>query len=145
MLFTNEENGLRGGKAYAAEYGDELHVAAIESDIGGAAPGGFGVSAGPGGIAMIREMAGPLAVIDADTVTDRGGGADISPLKKLGVPVLHLRQDVTHYFDYHHTEADTLDKVSARDLNRNVAALALLTYSLAERDETLPRLEPTEE
>jgi carboxypeptidase Q len=145
VLFTNEENGLRGGKAYAAEYGEALHVAAIESDIGGAAPRGFGVSAGPGGVEMIRALISPLAVIDADAVEDGGGGADISPLKKLGVPVLHIRQDSTHYFDYHHTEADTLDKVKAKDLDRNVAALALLAFALAERDDTLPRLETTEE
>lgn len=149
VLFTNEENGLSGGRDYAERHRDELdrHVAAIESDSGGATPLGFGVSAGPGGAEAVAEITRHLARIGADGVVPRGGGADISPMKRYGVPQIGLRQDPTHYFDYHHTVADTLDKVDRGDLDRNVAAMALLAYMLAEREEPLPRLpvaEPAE-
>jgi len=142
VLFTNEENGLRGGKEYAARHAEEAerHVAAIESDAGGGAPLGFGVSAGEGAVEIVAEIARHLSSIGASEVTAGGGGADISPLRAHGVPQLGLRQDTTHYFDYHHTEADTLDKVDRNDLDRNVAAMALMAYLLAEREEPLPRL-----
>jgi len=141
VLFTNEENGLRGGKDYAARHGAEFHEAAIESDSGGAAPIGFGITGGPGGVEIIESIAGHLRRIDAAQVFPRGGGADISPLKEFGVPRLALVQDSQHYFDYHHTEADTLDKIDPRALERNVAALAWMAYALAEREGSLPRAE----
>ncbi len=144
VLFTNEENGLRGGRDYAARHGQKRHVAAIESDSGGFAPLGFGVSAGPGGVELVQRIAAPLAAVGADAVTPGGGGADISPLKQYGVPLMGLRQESRRYFDYHHTAADTLDKVSRSDLDRNVAALALMAWGLAEHESTLPRL-PVEE
>jgi carboxypeptidase Q len=145
VLFTNEENGLSGGKAYAAEHDATAHVAAIEADSGCTTPSGIGVAAGPGGMAMIEEVAASLAGIGVGEVHKGGGGPDISPLRKLGVPTLNVRQDWSRYFDYHHSEADTLDKVKRRDLDLNVAAMAVLTYFLAERDESLPRLETTED
>jgi len=141
VLFTNEENGLRGAKAYAAAHGQERHVAAIESDSGGARPLGFGVTAGPGSVERIAEIARLLAPLEADRVLPRGGGADISALKPLGVPQVSLVQETTRYFDYHHTEADTVDKVEPADLDRNVAALAVMTWSLAEAEWTLAPLE----
>jgi carboxypeptidase Q len=146
VLFTNEENGLRGGKSYAERHGDERHVAAIEMDSGGFRPTGFGVSAGEGGIEMVREILRPLATIGANHVFDGGGGADIGPLRrKSGVPTIGQRVEGAYYFDYHHTEADTLDKVDRADLDRNVAAMAVLVYGLAEAEEALPALEPEEE
>jgi len=147
ILFTNEENGLRGGRDYAMRHRDEMerHVAAIESDSGGGAPLGFGVTAGPGAEETVREIARRLDAIGADRVTPEGGGADISPMKPYGVPQIGLRQDTTYYFDYHHTEADTLDKVERRDLDRNVAAMMLMAYELAEMDGSLPRVEEQSE
>ncbi len=144
VLFTNEENGLRGGRDYEKRHGHETHVAAIESDSGGAEPVGFGVSAGEGGVAMIEEIASMLEFIDAHRVASRGGGADISPLRVHGVPLMNLRQQSFNYFDYHHTEADTLDKIDRQNLNKNVAALTVMTWLLAEREETLPRNNPEE-
>jgi hypothetical protein len=145
VLYTNEENGLRGGKAYAEAHGAELrdHVAAIESDSGGARPMGFGVSAGAGGDATVRSLAAPLAALAADDVKDSGGGADISPLGDAGVPMLGLRQDATHYFDIHHTMADTLDKVDAHELAMNATAMAVMAWQLANLDPPLPRYVPT--
>jgi hypothetical protein len=142
VLYTNEENGLRGAKNYAERHASENHVAAIESDGGGAAPLGFGVSAGPGGLELIEPIVAELQGLGAGRVFPHGGGADIGPLKDLGVPVLGLVQDTTKYFDYHHTKADTLDKIDPHALNRNVAAMMLMAYALAEHRATLPRLEP---
>lgn len=144
VLFTNEENGLRGGTAYAETHAAELgkHVAAIESDSGGGRPLGFGVSAGPGGAAIVKTLAAPLARFDADDVREGGGGADISPMGPAGVPQLGLRQDSTHYFDIHHTMADTLDKVDAHDLAMNATAMAAMAWQLANLDPPLPRYVP---
>jgi carboxypeptidase Q len=144
VLFTNEENGLRGGKAYAEAHAAELprHVAAIESDSGGARPLGFGVSAGLGGTDVVRKLAAPLASFAADDVQEGGGGADISPMATAGVPQLGLRQDGTHYFDIHHTMADTLDKVDAHDLAMNATAMAVMAWQLANLDPPLVRYIP---
>jgi hypothetical protein len=144
VLYTNEENGLRGGRNYAEVHADELdlHVAAIESDSGAGSPRGFGVSAGPGGVERMEELVSALAHIGADGVRSGGGGADISPLGKAQVPLMNLWQDTTHYFDYHHSAADTLDKVDPGDLARNVAAMAVMAYLLAESETPLPRQEP---
>ncbi|HXV77971.1 MAG TPA: M20/M25/M40 family metallo-hydrolase [Candidatus Polarisedimenticolaceae bacterium] len=142
VLFTNEENGLRGARDYAERYVDQMtnHVAAIESDLGGDAPIGFGVTAGAGGADIVGEIAAQLVSIGADRVIPRGGGADISLMKKFGVPQIGQLPDPTRYFDYHHTEADTLDKVARDKLDLNVAAMAVMAYMLAERDEPLPRI-----
>ena len=141
VLFVNEENGLAGGKAYAAQHKEELplHVAAVESDSGAARPLGFGVKAGPGAVEVVRLIATRLESIGAVEVLPDGGGADIGAMKDDGVPQIGLRQDGTHYFDYHHSAADTLDKVRPDELAQNVASLAVLAYGLAEGD-TLARL-----
>ncbi len=143
ILYMNEENGLAGGKAYAADFAAELasHVAAIEMDGGAFGVQGFGVTAGDGGTEWVTKLARPLAAIGAEQVTEGGGGADIGPMREHGVPQLGLRSDSTRYFDYHHTEADTLDKVDPVELSKCTAALAYLAYALAESERTLPRLD----
>lgn len=142
VLFTNEESGLRGGKAYAETHAAEMdrHVAAIEMDSGGFRPEGFGVTAGDGAVAILKRLAAPLDRIGADRITEGGGGADISAMRAYGVPQIGLDVDTTRYFDYHHTEADTLDKVDPHDLRMTVAAMAVMAWGLAEAEETLPRL-----
>lgn len=127
VLFTNEENGLRGGKAYAAAHGGEVHVAAIESDLGGGWPISWGASGTDAQLAWLREAAGPLGM----PVAKGGGGADISPLKASGVLRIGLRPDDTHYFDFHHTPADTVDKVDPAALAEATGALAVLAWQLA--------------
>lgn len=140
VLFTNEENGLRGGRAYAETYADVVHVSAAEMDSGAFAPRGYGVSGGEGAVEFLRSLIGPLAAIGADTVFDRGGGADIGPLKAYGTPLLAHVVDTDRYFDYHHTAADTLDKVDPTELRKNVASMAWMAWALAEAPGTLPRL-----
>lgn len=144
VLYTNEENGLRGGRAYAEAHGAELprHVAAIEADAGAGLPMGFEARTGPGGLETLAGIAGLLRVFGADRVSDGDAGADISPMKTGGVPRLGLLQDPTHYFDWHHTPADTLDKVDPRELATSTAAVAVMAYVLAEREEPLARPAP---
>jgi len=142
VLFMNEENGLAGGKAYAKDHAAELanHVAAIEMDGGAFQVQGFGISAGEGGLERLDFLKDLLAPIGADGLTRGGGGADIGPMRSAGVPQLGLRSDSTDYFDIHHTEADTLDKVDPEELAKCTAALAIMAYALAEMEEPLPRL-----
>ena len=144
VLFMNEENGLAGGKAYAADHRSELakHVAAIESDSGAARPVGFGISGGVGAEERVREIAALVNGFGAGDVKKGGGGADISPMRDAGVPLLSLRQEGTHYFDYHHTPADTLDKVDPFELSQNAAAMAVMAYVLADMPDTLARQAP---
>ena len=146
VLFTNEENGLKGGKGYAEAHAAELakHVAAIESDSGGGVPQGFGVSAGDGAFdpAPVKALATPLAGIAADDVSAGGGGADISSMGDAGVPQLGLKTDGTHYFDIHHTMADTLDKVDPHNLAMAATAMAVMAWQLAQLDPPLPRYVP---
>ena len=139
VLFTNEENGLRGGKAYAKDHEAELanHVAALEADMGGFAPTGFGIShkdpeAATRGRDRLADIAMLLRTLGATTVDLGGGGADISPMKSAGVPQISLDVDNRTYFDYHHTTADTLDKVKPQDLADMAAATAVFAYVVAD-------------
>jgi hypothetical protein len=145
VLYMNEENGVRGGKGYVADHAAELarHVAAIEADRGAGPPLGFSVGAGPGGAEAVRALASGLAAIGATEITDGGeGGVDISRMNTAGVPLLGLRCDMTGYFDWHHSQADTLDKIDRVALADGVVAMAAMAYALAEIDPPLPRLPP---
>ncbi|MBL7996853.1 M28 family peptidase, partial [bacterium] len=133
VLFMNEENGLRGGKAYARmERPNEKHIAAIETDAGGFSPRAFTVDADSLALPKIAKWAYVLAPIEADKIVKGHGGADISELKKLGVPTIGLRPDWHRYFDYHHSDLDTIDKVNERELEAGAVAMAIMSYVLAE-------------
>lgn len=139
--WTNEENGLRGGNAYRDAYRAELdrHVAAIESDGGVFKPAGFGFTGSDAAFAVVGQIGSLLDRIGAGAVTRGGGGADIGPIMQLGVPGLGLYVDGTRYFWYHHTEADTVDKLDPHEVALCVAAMAVMAYVLADMDERLPR------
>ena len=141
VLFTNEENGLRGGEAYAKAHGDELHVAGIEADVGAGAPWGFGIGQEPAQLEALQPYASLFEPLGAHNFALGGGGADISPLTAMGMLGLGLRPDTSHYFDLHHSPADTIDKIAPYHLERNAAAMALMAYILAERDLPAPALE----
>ncbi len=132
VLFTNEENGLRGGRAYHAAHGSERHVAAIEADVGAGAPWGFSATASDEEFARLERFGGLMRVLGASGLRRGGGGADISPLTKDGVLSLGLLPDISHYFDLHHSAADTIDKIDPAHLEGNAAALALMAYLLAD-------------
>jgi len=156
VLWTNEENGVRGGEAYAKNHGKDpkrRHVAAVESDGGVERPVGFKLTVrqqGPGGspdstdaartaeaVARLKTLAPLLASIGADKLESGGGGADIVPLMKLGVPGVEHQTTMARYFEWHHTEADALSAVDPGELKKNVAAMAVLIWALAEMDGTL--------
>ncbi len=141
VLYTNEENGLRGGNAYRDAHRAELskHVLAIESDSGIYRPEGFGLAAtaAPQVRADLEEIAKLLGGIRASRIAANGGGADIGPIMREGVPGASLDVDGTHYFDIHHTSADTLDKIDPQDLALCVAAMAVMAYVVADMPQAL--------
>ena len=107
-------------------------MALLESDLGGGWPLGFGMSGSPEQLAWVQRTLAPLGL----PVTVPGGGADIGPTHRAtGVPAIGLRPDDTHYFDVHHTEADTLDKVDPASLQEAVAAFAGAAWLLANAED----------
>lgn len=144
VLFTNEENGLAGGKAYYEAHHHEPHVAGIEADSGSAAPWGFGIGATEADLAALQPYAELFEPLGAHNFRLGGGGADISPLTRAGMLGIAVRPDTSHYFDLHHSPADTIDKIAPFHLERNAAAMALMAYILAERDLPEPAPEPAQ-
>jgi len=136
VLFTNEENGTRGGLGYRDAHRDEIakHVFAIESDSGIYRPEGLALAANAPlqARANLTEIAKLLDGINAARIGDNGGGADIGPMMREGVLGANLDVGETHYFDIHHTQADTLDKIDPRDLSLCVATLAVYAYTIAD-------------
>ncbi len=130
VLFMNEENGLKGGLAYAdsAKANNETHILAIETDAGGFSPRGFSLEMKPKErehILQYKKLFAPYGIHDFDQVH---GGADISPLQKQGVPVGGLIPDAQRYFDLHHTNADVFEQVNHRELKMGAVALTQLVY-----------------
>jgi len=141
VLYTNEENGLRGGIAYRDAHRAEIakHILAIESDSGVYRPEGFGLAATAPLQARsnMQEIAKLLSGIGADQIAEDGGGADIGTIMREGVVGASLDVDGTHYFDIHHTPADTMDKVNPRELQLCVATMAVMAYTVADMPESL--------
>ena len=137
VLFMNEENGLRGGRTYFANVAKreevQKHVAAIESDAGAAPPVGFITTLEGKNLERVSARMNVLSRIAKMRFdSSKHTGADTSPLTDAGVPGFGLVPDPRHYFDFHHTPADTLDKVDPKALAQNTAAMAALAYVLAE-------------
>ncbi|HKO00547.1 MAG TPA: M20/M25/M40 family metallo-hydrolase, partial [Thermoanaerobaculia bacterium] len=134
VLFMNEENGLRGGKQYFEDHKRDKHVAAIETDAGAAAPTGFATTVtGDALTAFESRTNATLSKLDAARFEARKEtGADTSFLVEAGVPGFSLIPDPLHYFDYHHTPADTLDKVDAHELAMDSAAVGALALMIAD-------------
>ena len=146
VLYTNEENGLGGGRAYAETHAAQLsnHVAMIEMDTGSGQPLGFRVDARPNGTEeqndaerarIIKALSPLIPLFQATGATDwfpAYGGADIGPSVKKGVLGFGVHQDTSGYWPIHHTHADTVDKVDKQLLNKNVAAMAILAWLLAD-------------
>ncbi len=142
IAWMNEENGLVGGRTYAKDYAAEIknHIAAIESDLGAGHPLGINVSAKPEALPLLTPISIVLQSSGAGLVRlVEETGSDITPLTEAGVPSFAPWQDSRTYFNYHHTAADTLDKVVPRELAENAAVMAVLAYALANMPQTLPR------
>jgi carboxypeptidase Q len=141
VLWTNEENGLRGARAYREAHQDELndHMLAIESDAGVFKPLGFGFTGSDPAYEIVAEIGRLLERIGAAAVTQGGGGADIGPIMREGVPGMGLHVEGEKYFWYHHSDADTIDKLDPREMAECVAAMAVMAYVVADLPERLPR------
>jgi carboxypeptidase Q len=139
VLWTNEENGGRGGLGYRDRHLEELpgHVMMLESDGGVFRPTGFGFSGSEAARTKVHDIASLLSGIHADTISPSGGGADIGPsVQQANIPALSL--DVEgNYFLIHHTPADTIDKIDPLDIARSSAAVAIMSYVIAEMPERL--------
>jgi len=135
VLFTNEENGRRGAAQYAKDHSAELtqHVAAFELDTGAGTPLGFMTEGEQPYLAEAREYSALLAPLGANAMIAGYSGDDIQALKPGGVPLFGVMLDMDHYFDVHHSAADTLDKIDPVNLQKAVAALATFAYVVADR------------
>ena len=145
--WMSEENGSAGGQAYfnLNSAALERQIAAIESDEGAGRPLGVSAHVLPATLAQFSPLMTALAPMGA-TLLDRGeepGGADIEYLDAGGVPTLAPIVDTRTYFDYHHSAADTLDKVEPENIRRQVALLAMMAYFVADSPSALQRLPPS--
>jgi Zn-dependent M28 family amino/carboxypeptidase len=134
VMFINEENGLRGGEAYGREAASAKakHIVAIEADRGGFMPRGFSVDGDSAKFLRIAKWAYLFEGMGAGNIFKGGSGADIFPLVRQGVPGIGLVPEAQRYFDYHHSDNDTIEAVNERELNLGAAALAVLCYVLAQ-------------
>jgi carboxypeptidase Q len=135
VLFMAEEFGGFGAKEYAAQAKakSEKHLAAIESDSGGFAPIGFGVSGSERQVAAVKRYAPYLGLFHADSIKQPGGGTDIAPLAPLGTVTIGFIPDSSHYFDFHHSARDRIEAVNIEDLQAGAGAITTLAYLLAEK------------
>ena len=139
VLWTNEENGTRGGQAYRDRHRDQLpnHVLMLESDSGVFRPTGFGFTGSPPAHAKVVAIASLLRGIQADRIAGPGEGSDIGPsVEAAGMPAMSLEVD-GDYFLIHHTQADTVDKIDPVDMARGAAAIGVMAYVIAELPERL--------
>jgi carboxypeptidase Q len=142
VLFNNEENGGRGGLGYRDQHKAELpnHLLMMEIDGGVFRPRGFGFSGSEAARAVVKDISVLLAGIDASAIGSAGGGADIGPSVEAGkMASMSLDVDSSLYFTIHHTNADTIDKIAPADLAKCVAAIAVMSYVVADMPQRLPR------
>jgi hypothetical protein len=142
IAWMNEENGLAGSKTYAKNHASEFpnHFAAIETDGGAGHPLGINIKGKPEVKAMFSLVGKVLQESGAGILSfAEHAGADIEPLEKAGVPAFAPIQDSRFYFNYHHTAADTLDKIVPHELQENASVIAVLSYALASMEQPLPR------
>ena len=141
VAWTNEENGTAGGNGYRDAHRADLakHVLAIESDEGVFKPHGVGFTGTDSATAIVKRVAALLTRIGANGVVPGGGGADVGPMMALGVPGMSPDVDGSKYFWYHHTEADTMDKLDPHEMALCVATIAVMAYVIADLPEALPR------
>jgi Iap family predicted aminopeptidase len=143
IAWMDEENGGAGSRAYTKDHSNEFpnHVAAIESDAGAAHPLGFEVKMTPHAAELLRPVVAILQSFGGSAVMPSSypPGADIAAMSEAGVPALGILQDGRTYFHYHHSAADTLDKIVPAELRENAAAMAVMGYALASMKDPLPR------
>jgi carboxypeptidase Q len=142
VLFANEENGLRGAAAYAEKHAASAsdHVFALESDSGVFAPAALGFSGSAAARAMMLQIGSLLTPLDFPEITAGGGGADIGPIAQAGnVPTMAYLGDPARYFVIHHSAADTVERIAPEEVSKAAAAIAAISYAIAEMPERLPK------
>jgi carboxypeptidase Q len=142
IAWMSEEPGLIGARAYGKEHAGDLsnHFAGIETDSGAGHPMGILTSGDASLPGLLQPVAEVLQESRAGIVRASDESApDLIPLYLRGMPAFSPLQDTRSYFDYHHTPADTLDKVDAQELRENVAVVSVLAYALATMSQNLPR------
>lgn len=144
VLWTSEEVGIQGGNEYHRwvqedEQSLENHILAMESDAGVFDPVGFGFSGSDEAFEILREIGRLLEPIESGAMIKGGGGADIGPLMRAGIPGMGLVVEGSKYFWYHHTNADTMDKLDKEDFNQCIATMAVFAYAVADLEDRLPR------
>ena len=137
VTVMDDSHGI--GAYGATGRGTEEHILGIESDSGVFSPVGFGFTGSDEAFSVVREVGSILEEIGAGAISRGGGGADIGPMMRRGMPGMGLNVDETRYFWYHHTDADTLDKLDPREVARCVAAMAVMAYVIADLPDPLPR------
>lgn len=142
VLFANEEFGISGGKAYAQAHADELarHVLVVEADAGSGAPYRLGGWVADADWPEVARLAGTLGLEPG--ANRQSGGADVEPLRKLGVPEIVIHQDASRYFDVHHSANDTVERLDRAGLAQATAVVAAVARAAAERDSAFGRLPP---
>jgi carboxypeptidase Q len=142
VLWTNEENGFAGANAYAARYAGsaDKHVLALEADSGVFAPAAFGFSGTPAARTFVSQAMTLIGRLGFTSLGPTGGGADVSPIADAGkVPTLAYLGDTAKYFVIHHSAADTIERISPDEVSKASAAIAVMTYVIADMPEQLPR------
>jgi hypothetical protein len=146
IAFMNEENGGRGSAGYVQAHEAEIknHVGAIEMDNGAGHAMGFVAHASTDSIAKLQLAAGALHAQGADIIryTPNSPGADVSGLDQRGVPTFAPLNDGRTYFDYHHTPADTFDKIDKTHLQENASVLTVLSWYLANAETRPVHIDP---
>lgn len=141
-LFTSEENGASGGLAYRDAYKAAAadHIFALESDSGVFAPSSLGFTGAPAAKRIIDDIGTLLTPLGFPPIGPGGGGADIGPISQAGnVPMMAYNGDSFRYFTIHHTPADTVDRIAADEVSKAAAAIAAVTYVVADMPERLPK------
>jgi len=142
VAWMSEEEGSEGAAAYMTDYKAEManHIGAIESDLGCDHPTGIYYAGKPTLGDWLRPVSQVLDAIGAPVLeSSPATGEDISGLTDAGVPSFAPIQDSRFYFNYHHTAADTFDKVDPKHLNENAAIMTVLAYALADSKEPAAR------
>ncbi|HZQ94935.1 MAG TPA: M20/M25/M40 family metallo-hydrolase [Candidatus Sulfotelmatobacter sp.] len=143
IAWMDEESGGAGSREYSKSYLSEFpnYTACIESDAGAGHPLGFDIKMVPAAAELLRPVTSVLQSFGATALQPSAyaPGADIAGMSEAGVPALGLLQDGRTYFHYHHTAADTLDKIVPGELRENAAAMAVMGYALASMRDSLPR------
>ncbi len=145
VAWMNEENGLAGSRQYALDYAKDMpnHFAVMETDNGAGHPLGLNIKWNPEIKSMLKPVATILRESGAGMLTlVEHCGADINPMEKIGIPAFSPIQDARSYFNYHHSAADTLDKIVPKELAENSAVVAVAAYALANSEKPLPRNAP---